>query len=72
MRGGVTYMPRKPHIMIESSAAVLSAATSVQAPSVALSTIFKSSTELRNDFRGKKCLVYKVGYPEEQDMPRLY
>lgn len=29
------------------------------------------STELNNDFRGKKCTVYKVGYPMESDMPRL-
>lgn len=35
---------------------------------VALGTIFKLSTELRNDFRGGKLMVHELGYPEESDM----
>lgn len=34
-------------------------------------SIFKVITELRNDFRGKKFTVHKVGFPEESDMPSL-
>lgn len=28
------------------------------------------STVLRNDLRGKKCMVHEVNYPKEPDMPR--
>lgn len=66
MHGGVTYVPRKPHIMIASSVALLSAAIEVQTPSVALSTILKSSTELINDFRGKKCSFTRSVIPRNR------
>lgn len=35
-----------------------------------LRTIFKASTRLRNDFRGKKFTVHQVCHPEESDMPK--
>lgn len=38
---------------------------------VGLRTIFKGSTELRNDFSGEKLTVHEDGYPEESDMPSL-
>lgn len=36
-----------------------------------LSTIFKVVLDLRNDFKGGKLTVQKVGYSKESDMPKL-
>lgn len=50
---------------------VSSAAIKIQPLIVALRTISMVSTEIRNDFIGKKFMVHKVGYPEEStNMPR--
>lgn len=38
---------------------------------VGLRTIFKGSTDLRNDLSGEKFTVHEEGYPEESDMPSL-
>lgn len=61
----------KPQVEIASSIiVVLSATIENQALKIALHTIFKVSTKLRLDFRGKKCLVYELGYTEESVKPR--
>lgn len=49
--------------MVSSSAAI-----EIKALSVALRTIFKVNTELRNNFIEKKLIVNEVGYPDELDM----
>lgn len=40
------------------------------AAKVALRTIYKVNTQLRNDFRVKKFAVHIVGYSKESDMRR--
>lgn len=35
---------------------------------VTLHTIFKVSSELRNDFIGEKLMVHEIGNPEDSDM----
>lgn len=45
-----------------------SAVTEIQASRVALHTIIKARTELRNDSIDNKLTVHEVGYPEELDM----
>lgn len=65
-------VPREPLIAITSSVIGVSSALQIQgAARVALYTIFKVSPKLRNDFRGKKVTVHKVGYTEELDNLRL-
>lgn len=48
----------------------MSAAIAIQAPRVALRTIFKIGTDLSTDFRGEKMTAHEVGYPEELVVPR--
>lgn len=54
MRRAANYVPRKPQIVIASFALI-----EVQAPRVKLHTIFKVSTQLRNDFLEKKAHAYQ-------------
>lgn len=51
---------------------VLSAAIEIQAPRVALCTILKVNTELRNYLIGKGVTVCEVGYPEESEYEGFY